>query len=196
MIEKKIMNILAKEIQDLSNKNAHVKGPKETEAHKVLKGRAEERARKRREEKAKRQERRNRRDGKDGAKGKDDDGPDGDFNEEELRPVQPLTEQEQKFYTEVDEAKAEQDLMLDDIMKGMSELKSIAIDMNTSIKTTTAMIEEIDEKMDGTIANFKTANKRLQEILEESGGMSRWCPMLICIILLLALVGYMFQMFK
>jgi len=108
----------------------------------------------------------------------------------------PLTEQEQKFVQEVDEAKAEQDQMLDEIMKGMTDLKAIAIDMNTSIKTTAAMADEIGKAMDDTIDKFDSANKRLQDILEESGGLSRWCPMLICFIILIALVGYMFQMLK
>jgi len=192
---KKIMTILAKEIQDLSNKNAHVKGPRETAEQKTLRGRQEDRARKRREEKTKREERRKRREGKDGDTDKKNE-PDIEILDEEMRPVQPISEQEQKFFDRVDEAKAEQDQMLDEIMKGMGDLKNIAIDMNMSIKTTEAMVEEIGDKMDGTIANFKTANKRLQEILEESGGLSRWCPMLICLIILIALVGYMFQMLK
>lgn len=47
-----------------------------------------------------------------------------------------------------------------------------------------------------TISNFKAANKRLKTILEESGGMERWCPVIICLVVLLALIGYMFTLGK
>lgn len=52
------------------------------------------------------------------------------------------------------------------------------------------MLKEVDEKMDTTIREYKTANERLADILEQSGGLSRWCPMVICLIILLALIGY------
>lgn len=52
------------------------------------------------------------------------------------------------------------------------------------------MLEQVDSKMDETIGQFKASNRRLKTLLEESGGMSRWCPILICCVFLLALVGY------
>jgi len=197
---KKMVVILGREIQDLSNRNAHVKQVKQTEEHTALQARNEERARKRRERgKKERKKQKEEKEGK-GKKGKaadeDDGGIDVDIQDGDIRSMIPLTEQEQKFVQEVDEAKAEQDQMLDEIMKGMTDLKAIAIDMNTSIKTTAAMADEIGKAMDDTIDKFDSANKRLQDILEESGGLSRWCPMLICFIILIALVGYMFQMLK
>jgi len=86
--------------------------------------------------------------------------------------------------------------MLDEILRGMTELKDIATTMSIEIKTTTELANQVGEAMDNTIANFKSSNQRLKEILEESGGLTRWCPMLICVILLIALVGYMFNMLK
>jgi len=203
---KKMMNILAKEIQDLTNKNSHVKGPKESETAKQLKARSEEKEKKRRERRRKKRgEKEEEGEGEeettDGKKKKkkkkkkgDDEGPDVDIEEEDLRPVQPLSDAEAQFFSQVQEAKDEQDKMLDDIYKGMTDLKNIATDMHTSIKTTAAMADEIGKQMDKTISTFETSNQRLKELLEESGGLSRWCPLLICLIILIALVGYMFKM--
>jgi len=202
---KKIVTILAKEIQDLGNKNSHIKQAKESETLKQLRGRQEEKSRRRGEDRKRRERRRKgeeaEQDAADVAAGKkprkrNEEGPDVDIQDEDFRPLQPASEEEKQFFAQVEEAKADQDEMLGEILKGVTELKEIAVDMNTSIKVTTELAKQIDEKMDGTIANFKSSNARLQEILEESGGMTRWCPMLICVVLLIALVGYMFNMLK
>jgi len=126
---------------------------------------------------------------------KGDEGPDVDIQDEDFKPLEASPE-DQKFFQQVEEAKQEQDAMLDEILKGMTELKDIATTMSIEIKTTTELANQVGDAMDNTIANFKTSNQRLKEILEESGGLTRWCPMLICVILLIALVGYMFNMLK
>jgi len=128
-------------------------------------------------------------------KKKGDEGPDVDIQDEDFKPLEASPE-DQKFFQQVEEAKQEQDAMLDEILRGMTELKDIATTMSIEIKTTTELANQVGDAMDNTIANFKTSNQRLKEILEESGGLTRWCPMLICVILLIALVGYMFNMLK
>jgi len=201
---KRLMALLAKEIQEMGNKNAHVKGPKESETAKKLKERGEDRAKKRRD-RGKRDRKKREKDDDDGKddkkkkkkkKGEEDEGPDVDIQDEDLRDVKPLSQEEQQFYAEVEEAREEENKMLDEIFKGVTDLKVIAQDMNTSIKTTAAMTDEIGKQMDKTIATFDTSNARLQDMLEKSGGLSRWCPMLICIIVLIALVGYMINMLQ
>jgi len=125
-----------------------------------------------------------------------EEGPDVDIQEDELRPMQPASAEEEKFFAQVEEAKQEQDAMLDEIIKGMTELKDIATTMNIEIKATTELANQVGDAMDNTIATFKSSNQRLKEILDETGGLTRWCPMLICIVLLIALVGYLFNMVK
>jgi len=140
---KKMMTILAKEIQELSNKNAHVKGLKQSETANTLKTRQEDRARKRREEKQKREERRKREkekgvemEGTDKKKkrGSSTEEPEIDIDDGEAREMKASSEQEQQFFNEVEEAKKEQDVMLEEIMSGMNELHSIATEMNQTIK--------------------------------------------------------------
>jgi len=114
----------------------------------------------------------------------------GDDLGDELDGAQPISEQDQQFMDKVDANVAEQDEILTQISKGLDELKDIGLEMNKALAVQSAMIEEIDTKMDETIAKFKTANGRLKDILEQSGGLSRWCPMIICLCLLLGLIGY------
>lgn len=87
----------------------------------------------------------------------------------------------------------EQDKMLAEIALGLDELKELATEANKHLTIQKAMLDQVDEKMDSTIKGFKTANQRLKTMLDESGGMSRWCPIMICMIVLLALVGYIFK---
>jgi len=196
---KKMMNILASEIQELVNKNAHVKAVKETDEAKTLRTRREEQ-RKARREKRQKKKRGAAEDGTDDGGGNGDknstladDIPDDDVGQPGSAPP---TEAETQFFAQVEQERVRQDEMLDEIMKGMDELKVIAEDMNTSIKATSQLADEVGQSMGKVIDKFKSSNQRLKEILEESGGLSRWCPMLICVILLVALVGYMFNMLK
>jgi len=85
-----------------------------------------------------------------------------------------------------------QNKILDEISKGLDDLKDLANEANKQLVQQAAMLTEVEGQMDKNISAFKIANKRLKDILEESGGMSRWCPMIICAIFLLALVGYIF----
>jgi len=195
---KKMMNILASEIQELVNKNAHVKAVKESDEAKTLRTRREEQRKARREKRQKKKRGAGAsEDGADNGTDKGDTGtladdlPDDDGGGQ---PSAPPTEAETQFFAQVEQERVRQDEMLDEIMKGMDELKVIAEDMNTSIKATAQLADEVGTSMNKVIDKFKSSNARLKEILEESGGLSRWCPMLICVILLVALVGYMFNM--
>lgn len=116
----------------------------------------------------------------------------GAVDEDEFKNVGPQSEQEQAFETQVQANIAEQNQILDEISRGLDELKELANEANKQLTVQGAMLDQVDAQMDNTISQFKAANKRLKSILEESGGMSRWCPMIICAILLLALVGYIF----
>ena len=89
-----------------------------------------------------------------------------------------------------------QDKILEEISRGLDDLRELATEANKQLTVQGAMLQQVDEQMDSTINQFKVANKRLKDILEASGGMSRWCPMLICAIFLLALVGYIFGIAK
>jgi hypothetical protein len=119
-----------------------------------------------------------------------------DLNEDDFKDVGPQSEQEQAFEAQVQLNREEQDKMLQHLIIGLDEVKALADAAHTNLVKQGAMLEQVDNRMESMINNFKVANKRLKDILEESGGMSRWCPILICVIFLLCLAGYMFGLAK
>jgi methyl-accepting chemotaxis protein len=118
-----------------------------------------------------------------------------ELDDADVRDVTPASAQEQKFMDQVQANVADQDEMLDEIAKGLDELKELSQDMNKQLTLQNTMIVEVGDEMDKTIEKFKTANGKLKAILDDNGGMTRWCPMIVCLCLLLALAGYLFNMF-
>jgi len=118
-----------------------------------------------------------------------------ELDDGDIRDVTPASAQEQKFMDQVQANVGEQDEMLDEIAKGLDELKELSLDMKKQLTLQNTMITEVGDEMDKTIEKFKTANGKLKDILDDNGGMTRWCPMIICLCLLLALAGYLFNMF-
>jgi len=188
---KKMIALLGEEIVELSNKNSRVKHVK-TADELQLETKRDEAARQKREKRTNRRARRGRKGGKDDGK----DGGGGDDLADELDAAQPISLQEQEFMDKVDANVAEQDEILGQISKGLDELKDIGLEMNKTLAVQAAMIDEIDTKIDKTIDKFKSGNERLKYILEQSGGLSRWCPMIICLCLLLGLIGYAIHVSK
>lgn len=187
------IRLLGQEICTLTNQNARVKdsGPKNvddltksTERNENAKDAA-----RRKEKEARKIKRKGDRSGR--TKGDALELTDDDF-----RDVKPASAQEQKFMDQVQANVAEQDEMLDEISKGLDELKELSLDMNKALTVQNAMIGEVGDEMDRTIEKFKTANSKLKDMLEEQGGMTRWCPIIVCTCLLLAMCGYMANMFR
>jgi len=108
----------------------------------------------------------------------------------------PISSQEQVFLDQVQVNREAQNAMLQEIDQGLTQLLHMSKDANKSLVVQKAMLEQTETKMDDTIAQFKTANQRLQAIFDQAGGMTRWCPIMIGCVILLALIGYIWQMNK
>jgi len=180
---KKALQIMGDEIVTLANRNSRVRAVTTT-LDPTLQQKREARRDRKRERQRERKSRRKR-----GKSTGDDD----DKEEDELDDMKPASQEEQEFMKKHDENVEEQNELLDEIEKGMDELKQIAISINKNFHVQDAMLKEAEEKIDRNIEKVKNANQRLAEIVEASGGMSRWCPILICLIILVALVGYIFN---
>jgi len=176
--------LLGEDIKELTNQNSRVKVPiDEDEA--VVAQRIERRKQRDLEARERREKSRKSR------KSKNESGIDeGDFAEMNNIPV---SAQEVAFEEKVAHNMADQDKMLAEISAGLDELKELATEANKQLTVQKAMLEQVEEKMEDTTRQFKTANKRLKNLLEESGGMSRWCPLLLLAVVILALVGYAFH---
>ena len=80
----------------------------------------------------------------------------------EFKDVGPKSEQEQAFEAQVAINREAQDKILEEISRGLSDLHELATEANKSLVIQAAMLTQVDEKMDNTIASFKVANKRLK----------------------------------
>jgi len=194
---RKMTKLLGKEIVELTNKNSRTQGPTSNLVKSSTGDLDEEKldrdARRDQRTAKKREERRQKRDKRRGKRGK------GEKDEDELddmKDVQPMSAQEQAFMEEKDTAYKEQDAVLEEISKGLDELLELGEDMNKNLKVQENMLDELGTKIDNNIENFKNANARLKHLLDESGGLSRWCPMIICFIILIALCGYIFSIVR
>jgi hypothetical protein len=105
-----------------------------------------------------------------------------------------VTAQEQAFMDQVVINVQEQDEILDEISAGIQELYQLSMDQNKSLRLQSDMAVELDVKMDKSMVIMEAANNRLQDVLEKSGGMTRWCPLLVCLVILVALGAYIFNM--
>jgi len=179
----KMVQVLGQEIIDLQNKNARVRS-QEGDLEKTIRTRRDERESKRREERQRQKAEGGGRRGRRGRRGDEEDAIDD---------IQPVSQQEIEFMEFKDKAIAEQDELLSDLSAGMDELLAIGQDMQKNLKIQNAMLETVEEKVDLLNEKFQTANQRLKEILDSTGGAGLWVPRIICIVVLLALVAYLFK---
>jgi len=134
---KSLLTTFANEIKELSDKNAHVKPTKRSEADINFDKKRDEREKRRRDREARKRKQRE----ESGEKGSETE-----IGEDDIRPVQPATVEEQKFYDEVDQNKKEQDEILQEILKGVTELHEIAVGIGVGLDTGKELIKEVDKK--------------------------------------------------
>lgn len=97
--------------------------------------------------------------------------------------------QMQAFEKKVAQNMHEQDIQLEQIGQGLDDLLDLAQNMNKELVKQEYMLQQTDAKMDQQIQNFKTANMKLKDLLEKSGGSSRWVPIIILTMVLLSVSG-------
>jgi DNA repair exonuclease SbcCD ATPase subunit len=138
---------------------------------------------------ARRDRRRARGEGGEGGDG--DDEIDGIYMED----MTPASDNERAFLAKVQQARQEEEELLEMISEGLTELHDLALTLNKLLKQSTAAIEELDTKMEKVQVRLDNTNKQLDELLEKSGGCNRWCPICICLMLLLACAGFLVTKF-
>ncbi len=87
----------------------------------------------------------------------------------------------------------DQDQLLDQIDEGLTTIKELANEANKNITIQTNMMDQMSNKLDLNVVKIKTVNSKLQDMLKQSGGLSRWCPISLCSVVLLSLLGYIFH---
>jgi len=52
-----------------------------------------------------------------------------------------------------------------------------------------------EQKMDGITEKLESRNEQIKKLLDASGGATRWCPVLILCVILMACIGYIYNAF-
>mmetsp|Transcript_20962 Transcript_20962/g.29528 ORF Transcript_20962/g.29528 Transcript_20962/m.29528 type:complete len:309 (+) Transcript_20962:45-971(+) len=182
----KTLRLFGEELINLNKQFERVKGAGPNSVH-DMEGRTDRTQKKRQERAEKKGRKRKERRGKKGEGY-------SEFNDADFSQGKEMTAQEQQFMDQVAVNQNEQNEMLDDISKGLVELKEMSLDIKKKLEMQEAIIDEVETEMDSTIAQLKTANSRMKDILDSQGGMTRWCPILCCLCLLLAILGYVFNL--
>mmetsp|Transcript_32265 Transcript_32265/g.52212 ORF Transcript_32265/g.52212 Transcript_32265/m.52212 type:complete len:287 (-) Transcript_32265:233-1093(-) len=108
---------------------------------------------------------------------------------------QPLTAKQQSFIQESIQRDQVLDEKLDVILTGVKQLNQIGQDINEELDKQAVMLEEVEQKMDRVQEKLETRNEQIKKLLDASGGASRWCPVLILLVILLACIGYIYRSF-
>ena len=88
----------------------------------------------------------------------------------------------------------ELDQELDLVHQGVKRLGVMATEMNTELKIQKAMIDETKQKADDVNEHLLEVNKKMKRALDSGGGASKICLNIICVIILLSVVGYIYQL--
>jgi len=88
------------------------------------------------------------------------------------------------------------DMKLDQVGQGVEVLRNMAMEMGREIELQGVMINELDGKVDETNAQLNNLNRRLKKTLEKVRKGDRFCIDIILVIVLLALVGYIYNTVK
>ena len=87
------------------------------------------------------------------------------------------------------------DEQLEVVAEGVQELKSIALTMRDEVKVQTAMVEEIQTKVDMASGHLNKLNKKMKKTLTKTRSADRFIIDFILCVILLGIVGYIISMF-
>jgi hypothetical protein len=95
---------------------------------------------------------------------------------------------EQKFYEEKVKKDAEINEMLKQISDGLDDIKQQAVDIGSNLDYQDNLIKEVATKTDATNENIVNSNQKIKNLLKRDA--TCWCPVVVCIIILLGVIGY------
>ena len=106
------------------------------------------------------------------------------------------SEESRAFEQEWRSEKKYQDESLDEISKGLTDLKGISIDIAEELDKQTPLVDRIDTKTDEVNADLKTHNAKLKKLVTEVRSTRNFCIDVTLICILLGIGGYIYSMFK
>ena len=103
------------------------------------------------------------------------------------------TDASRAFRDEFEEAKQRQDEGLDEIAKGLRVLKNLGGEMDEEIKRQTPILDAIDNKLDSTNAELRTANGKLKHVITQMRSTRHFCIDVILIFIILGIGLYLYN---
>ena len=99
------------------------------------------------------------------------------------------------FRDEFEEAKQRQDQGLDEIAKGLNVLKNLGGEMDEEIKRQTPILDVIDDKLDSTNSQLRTANGKLKHVITQMRSTRNFCIDITLIFIILGIGLYLYNTF-
>jgi len=108
------------------------------------------------------------------------------------RPV-PASEQEMAFLEKSSQWEIQFNEELEDVLQDLVKLGQITADVKQELVEQAELIDELEDRVEEVNIQIVEGTEKLQELLEKTGGATRWCPRLIAFVLLLCVVGFIFR---
>jgi len=103
------------------------------------------------------------------------------------------SEDEKQFLQEYDEWQYQFDEQLDELIVGIQRINAINIDIKDELELQGELAEELEDRLQVVDQVIVNETERLKDLLDKSGGASKWCPRFIAFVILFAIVGYLLQ---
>ncbi|GAB5030092.1 soluble nsf attachment protein receptor [Nannochloropsis oceanica] len=86
---------------------------------------------------------------------------------------------------------------LDQIERGVEDLRDIALRANEGVRTTNVMLENLEQKIIDVQDHLDRVNKKMKTTLQQVGRRSdKLCIDIICIVILLGMIGLLYNLMK
>jgi SYP7 family syntaxin len=105
------------------------------------------------------------------------------------------TDESRAFRQEFEDNKRKQDKGLDDISKGLRVLRNLGGEMDDEVKRQAPVMDAIENKMDSTSGELRTANGKLKKVITQMRSTRHFCIDVILIFIVLGISLYLYNQF-
>ena len=105
------------------------------------------------------------------------------------------TDESRAFRAEFEDTKKKQDKGLDDISKGLRVLRNLGGEMDDEVKRQAPVMDAIENKMDSTSSELRTANGKLKKVITQMRSTRHFCIDVILIFIILGISLYLYNQF-
>ena len=108
-----------------------------------------------------------------------------------------MTDGQRQQMLQLEERDADFDRQLDEIGEGIQDLAEIAQLQGEEVKKQSAMLDQVNNKMDRVTDRLENVNKKMKDTLEEVGRASdKLCVDIMCIVLAIGFGAVMYNFIK